>query len=1681
MTSRNNSRNRRGRNRNNGSNNNKPTSGGQSSGKSAGYQKKTEFKFQLHDSSRKGGYTYKKIFDAIILKIQTTFEGGRYVVTSLRGKVKGGPPAPVRGISQKVDLTEKTIEQESLNRKYDAQCGYYFTSESQFEDNWVKAYGLIFDNYCSNEMKRTIMEVSDYDTRILDDPLELLKEIERLVHVPRKADYPSIALIETLSNIMTIRQGDKEGLVSYLERFKSEKNVVVSLFGTGLLDGHVEKSSAYRDLDTSIADAAARKQAQDAMKTKALAKFWGLLYLRQADQKRYGHLLKEWRQQYANDQRDLYPKDLTATFEVMRTVEVKKEKVEKPKSEKPKVDLPENAESFNQTGKQKNEEITCWCCGKPDEYSNECDLRNKIAKDDWFVNSGVKHYLKGKAKEVNAQVGNETPKTEKPTKETKRTKSEKKVGFVAQQFHQTASVLEADEPDILLDSGSTISVFKDQDYLRDIKDTKRKLVMETNVGSRTISKQGTIPGHGPVWIDTEAISNLLSLNDLVKKGHHVKYDSHVGDWFDVVTKSGVWLQFPADERGLYVKEKMNAIRKRNEKQKTANVNTTIEGFTRREVKRARACRKLMHDLGAPSYSDLKKFLRMNLCRECPVSSGDVDLAMKIFGKDVAVLKGKSVKGKPPVVGKEDEIELPPELVIEMVELAIDVIYVSTEAFLHTVDRKIKNVSVVPLGTAKKVPAKTLWVGLKKVVSQYNTVGIGVSMIHADNEFRAVENLCKKEEIKIEFNFCNPDEHVPDIERENRTLEERFRTEYHRLVFDNLPIQLIRALIARCTFNRNLFVKKEGCSAYFSPHMILKKKNINFEKHLKYSFGSYVIAYQDNNTQTNTPKARGRDSIYLRALNNLQGGHEILDLMTGRVIPRPRVEPVVMTESVKKRIEEMAEKQGVKSLKFLNRYREPLTPVDVAEENASGLSRHLSNTEDDELEFVDSESDEHSAYLPSPDDETGGLLSESDSESEEEIDNDEVADLLQDAAMNDGIQLEVEDDGDMYYVENGIDSGDENDEPDNCDAIPEEEDEVSVPSLAEESVVNERPSRVRSMPERYNPSSGRSYHQYTESKMRSEGRYDEFVREYCDLLKKREEVHNIISNVEDIDDCLEYEGREARLIAEKIQKVFVQQHLLPRAVKVFGPEARKAGKSEVKQLHDRTCFRAMAVAELTRREKERAMEGLLFISQKSTGEHKGRLAYNGKPTRAWVSREDKSSPTAGTESIFITCAVDAAEKRDVMSLDVPNAFIQAKLPIAKVGERIIMKLRGEVVDWLVELDPLAYLEKVVYEKGKKVLYLEVLRALYGMLIASLEWYKKIRADLESIGFEFNPYDGCVANRSVKGKQQTLRLHVDDMLVSCEDKTANDDLHKWCQMKYGKLKPVKCTRGKVHTFLGMELDFKTKPGSCLVKQNSHVLDLIESFGENVKGNSPTPGGTDLFRSGSGGLLDNKSKELFHTCVAKALFISKRSRPDIALVVAVLSGRVREPNADDKRKLRRLVDYLKGTKDLCLVLNAEDGLNVFKWYVDASFATHPDFRSHTGGLLMLGEKGGAVVSQSIKQKVNSRSSTEAELIGVDDMVAKIVWTTNFSKMQGLRPQKTMLFQDNDAAIVLESKGVASTGKRMKHLDIKYFFVKDLVERGDLNIEWCPTASMVADFLTKPLQGKLFLDFRRRLLGDQ
>jgi hypothetical protein len=149
--------------------------------------------------------------------------------------------------------------------------------------------------------------------------------------------------------------------------------------------------------------------------------------------------------------------------------------------------------------------------------------------------------------------------------------------------------------------------------------------------------------------------------------------------------------------------------------------------------------------------------------------------------------------------------------------------------------------------------------------------------------------------------------------------------------------------------------------------------------------------------------------------------------------------------------------------------------------------------------------------------------------------------------------------------------------------------------------------------------------------------------------------------------------------------------------------------------------------------------------------------------------------------------------------------------------------------------------------------------------------------------------------------------------------------------------------------------------------------------------------------------------------------------------------------------------------LVLEA-DNMNVMKWWADTSFAVHPDMKSHTGGAMSLGR--GAVDRTSTRQKINTTSSTEAQVVGMHKVLPQILWTQFFLEAQGYGVEESVIYQDNQSAILLAKNGRGSSSKRTRHIIIRYFFVADRIASKEVCVEYCPTGEMIADFFTKPLQ---------------
>ena len=445
----------------------------------------------------------------------------------------------------------------------------------------------------------------------------------------------------------------------------------------------------------------------------------------------------------------------------------------------------------------------------------------------------------------------------------------------------------------------------------------------------------------------------------------------------------------------------------------------------------------------------------------------------------------------------------------------------------------------------------------------------------------------------------------------------------------------------------------------------------------------------------------------------------------------------------------------------------------------------------------------------------------------------------------------------------------------------------------------------------------------------------------------------------------------------------------------------------------------------------------------------------------------------TGSVLLSCVIDAKERCDMATVDIPGAFMQGDQ-----DDTVHMCLEGRLAELLTKCDPKLYHQYVVTENNKPVLYVELIKALYGTLRTALIFWHKLTSKLVEWGFVINLYNWCVANKQINGQQCTLVWLVDDMKISHVNSKVVDNIIKTIEQELGKEAPLTIWRGKTHDYLGMVLDF-TNPGKVAIRMEDYIRNMLTELPEDMEGVATTPAAKHLFKvNDTPTYLSEEEAMFFHHNVAKLLFLCKHARPDIQTAVAFLSTRVKQPDCDDYKKLGRVMKYLRKTITLMLMLEAGD-LQLIHWWIDGAFATHQDMRSHTGGAMTLGK--GMIYRTSTRQKLNTHSSTEAELVAVDDCMSQVLWTCYFLEAQGYNINDCIIYKDNKSAILLEQNSRASSSKRTRHINIRYYFVTDRINCGEIKLKYCPMAEMLGDYFTKPLQGALFNKFRDRVLNIQ
>ncbi len=243
---------------------------------------------------------------------------------------------------------------------------------------------------------------------------------------------------------------------------------------------------------------------------------------------------------------------------------------------------------------------------------------------------------------------------------------------------------------------------------------------------------------------------------------------------------------------------------------------------------------------------------------------------------------------------------------------------------------------------------------------------------------------------------------------------------------------------------------------------------------------------------------------------------------------------------------------------------------------------------------------------------------------------------------------------------------------------------------------------------------------------------------------------------------------------------------------------------------------MDPAKLSQEEQMQALSLLLFSKEKRTGKIKGRACLNEAPQWVYIPKEDMASPRVSTESTFITGAIATSKHMKVRCYDIPSGIINTD-----VDKDVLMVLKGELAEMMIQIAPQFYRKYVtVDKKGTKLLYVKLQKALYGLMRASLLFYRKLQKEFEAYGLQVNLYNPCMANMETKsGKQLTMIWHGDNLMASCKE---DFKLTKFlCYL--GKIYGTKLSMhtGRKHKYWGMDMEFN-KDGMLEVLMIDHLLE-------------------------------------------------------------------------------------------------------------------------------------------------------------------------------------------------------------------------------------------------------------------
>lgn len=446
---------------------------------------------------------------------------------------------------------------------------------------------------------------------------------------------------------------------------------------------------------------------------------------------------------------------------------------------------------------------------------------------------------------------------------------------------------------------------------------------------------------------------------------------------------------------------------------------------------------------------------------------------------------------------------------------------------------------------------------------------------------------------------------------------------------------------------------------------------------------------------------------------------------------------------------------------------------------------------------------------------------------------------------------------------------------------------------------------------------------------------------------------------------------------------------------------------------------------------------------STEKYKARLVARGFTQKQGFDYNETYSPVAKLVTLKILLAVANHEKMHIHQMDVKSAFLNGELK-----EDIYMQLPDG------------------FGQNNKVCKLN--KALYGLKQASRAWNEKFNAFMIRIGFQRCRSDQCLYVKEQNGIICYILLYVDDSLIFCRDLKMIDTVKKLLSNEFEMT-----DMGRASSFLGMQIEQNVEKGTIIVSQSQYLKRVLQKFGmQDCKPKStPMEKGLHLELGDSNNCSNHPYREL----IGCLTYAHCTTRPDLCAATGYFSRFQSCFNANHFNHAKRILNYIQATIDLKMIFKRDEKAKVVVGYSDSDWAGDKnDSKSTSGYVFKL--FGNTVSWASRKQATVAKSSTEAEYVALSEAVSECEWMKKLLiEMKIDCNQPIPIYEDNTSCIKIAEE--PREYKRMKHIDVKYMFVRDHVEKGEYSINQVSTENQTADIMTKGLGKTLFVKHRNEL----